>query len=69
MLIRTGITSDDLSSVQAHEHAGRPPIDSVDTKRMLILVERLTESDRSTVQINYTVCGGCIRPQNIDLEG
>ena len=57
MLIRTDISSDDLSSVQVHEHTGRPPIDSIDTKRMFLLVECLSESDSSTIQINYTVCG------------
>jgi hypothetical protein len=57
MLIRTDIISDDLSSVQVYEHAGRPPLDYIDTKRMLLLVECLTESDRSTIQINYTVSG------------
>ena len=57
MLIITDITSDDLSSVQVHEQAGRPPIDSSDTKLMFLLVECLTESDRSTIQINFTECG------------
>jgi hypothetical protein len=68
MLIKTDIISDDLSSVQVYEHAGWPPIDSTDKKRMLLLVECLTESDIYNSDKLYCMWG-CAKPQNIDLEG
>jgi len=59
--MRNYITSNDLSSVQVHERAGRTRIDSINTKWMLLLFECLIESDRSTIQIPFlTFRGPCI---------